>query len=360
MANVPYDPEVARQLLAASIAQQPPPLAVPLPVSDWVGMSCLQKGIRRANESLALRAAATLLESKPDRLWRRCAGISFEEVGVADLKTISLVMAALTGKRYRADVGGDWAVASFIVSAMSRASKCRASDDLMMAVELHPRLERARSDLATLSTSDLLHIATGSSSLFERAIAAWYAAGTYWRTTRHLLPRRGEPQLLFDHLKSQDYPSALVDLAREGYRKGAAMLAPLVAMLSLLHHVPVVTENDQFPPENMIGDVTGWALDLYSREGRACLEAFLGGGSAAAVWVRAHIAPPQRLRFLGGVLFRVEGGLVRQRLRWPIGDKLRRMMDVECHGPHCPDATEILNLMRADLPQLNEVRRHAW
>jgi hypothetical protein len=54
--------------------------------------------------------------------------------------------------------------------------------------------------------------------------------------------------------------------------------------------------------------------------------------------------------------FRVEGGLVTNRMRWPLADELRRQCDVECSGPDCPDASEILDLMRDDIPLLNEAR----
>ena len=52
-------------------------------------MSLLQKAIRRGHEELALRAAATLLRISPERLWRRCGCIAFEDVGVADLDTVA-------------------------------------------------------------------------------------------------------------------------------------------------------------------------------------------------------------------------------------------------------------------------------
>jgi hypothetical protein len=48
----------------------------------------------------------------------------------------------------------------------------------------------------------------------------------------------------------------------------------------------------------------------------------------------------------------------RKRLRWKTGDELRRIVDTECNGPHCRDATEILQLMKADIPILNNVRTH--
>ena len=54
---------------------------------------------------------------------------------------------------------------------------------------------------------------------------------------------------------------------------------------------------------------------------------------------------------------RCEGGLLKDRLRWSIGDEMRRKMDLECNGPACLDAGEILHLVRDDdLPALNGVR----
>jgi hypothetical protein len=106
----------------------------------------------------------------------------------------------------------------------------------------------------------------------------------------------------------------------------------------------------------MVGEVPSWCLDIYTRPGRAALANFIEGRTETAHWVRAHIPPRQRVAFLGGIVFRVEGGLVRSRLRWNTGAELRRMVDIECNGPHCRDAAEILNLMRTEIPVLNGVR----
>src|ERR1700712_3069908 len=106
--------------------REPPPAQ--LKISPWLAMSLLQKAIRRGESDWAQRAASTLLLIAPDRLWRRCGAAAFEEIGVADLDTVSIVTAALAGKRYRATVGGEWKVASFIVERMVRAAKCRAAD----------------------------------------------------------------------------------------------------------------------------------------------------------------------------------------------------------------------------------------
>jgi hypothetical protein len=248
--NIPDPLSEARKHLADAINQTQIAYAAPLMVSPWIAMSCLQKAVRRGYEHLALRAAATLLKAAPDHLWRRCCGIAFEDIGLADLQTVTLVMAALGKKKFRAQIGGEWAAASFIVSRMARAPKCRGADDLLMTSELHPRFAPARSQFPELSIPDLLRITTGDAPLPERAIAAWYAAGTHSQSTLQLRFRRGEPQALFNHLIDRGYPAVIVDLAREGFRKGAGMLAPFIAMLFPLKRTVTATEDEVVPVAN--------------------------------------------------------------------------------------------------------------
>jgi hypothetical protein len=348
-----------RQQLADEIFAYREPAPAPLKISPWLAMSLLQKAIRRGESELAQQAAATLLLIAPDRLWRRCGAAAFEEVGVADLQTVSLVTAALAGKRYRATIGGEWKVASFIVEQMTKAAKCRAADDLLLTADSHPRFKGARADLATKTTAELIRIATGDAALPVRALAAWYAGGTHPRQTKHLCARAGEPAALFDGLCEAGLPHTAVEIAREGFRKIGEPLCPFVALLCPLARCEASTlQDDDMPPAIMVGDVPGWSLDVYTREGRTSLQTFLQGDSETARWVRDHVRPGQRVNFLGTVVFRVEGGLVRQRSRWPTGDELRRHVDIECHGPSCSDATEILQLMRNDIGLLNEERSH--
>ena len=201
----------------------------------------------------------------------------------------------------------------------------------------------------------MITIATGQGSVHERALGLWYALGTD-RDRSTLVSRRGEPRVVFDHLCEAGWPHSIVEVAREGFRRSGIMLCPLVALLSCEQRQATQLESDELPPEEMIGDVPCWAVDLYSREGRAALARFLQTDAPAARWVRRNVRPARRVSFLGHIVFRVEGGLVVNRMRWPLADELRRQVDVECSGPECPDATEILELMRADIPLLNEAR----
>jgi hypothetical protein len=332
---------------------QPSPIAC----SPWVAMSLMQKAIRRGREDLALRAAATLLKDSPERLWRRCGVTAFEDIGIADLATVGKVVVALDGRTSRSMLGGEWAVASTIVSAMARASKCRAADDLLMIVERHPKLEEARSAYAKYSTRELVRIATGNDPLSRRALALRFAVGTSRRPSDYLRSRIGEPHTVFDHLLDAGVPSSTVAIARQGFSRIGEPLCPLVALLSALFPSrPHRLSDDELPPEVMIGDVPSWAFDMFTREGRSAIRRFLAQDNTTSRWAKKHVPGDKRISFLGDVIFAAESGILRSRLTWSLGELLRECAEFECQGPWCPDAREIIALMRADLPLLDEVR----
>jgi hypothetical protein len=341
------------QLAVARWGEQPTPR--PMDASPWVAMSAIQKAIRRGRDDLALSAAATLLRDAPDKLWRRVGCVAFEDVGLAGLQAVGLATASLGGKQARATRGGEWAVASCVASELCRAPKCRAADDLLMACELHPAYADARARLPRLTTRQLIEIATGQGSIQERALALWYALGTD-RDRSTLARRRGEPALVFDQLCEAGWPHTIVEVAREGFRRTSTVLCPLVALLACERRQAAQIENDDLPAEDVIEDVPGWSLDVYTREGRAAFARLLETDAPGARWVKRNVRQARRVSFLGHIVFRVEGGLVANRLRWPLAEELRRQVDVECSGPECPDATEILELMRDDIPRLNEAR----
>jgi hypothetical protein len=177
--NGPEILHLIRHDLQGAVARQPkPPTARPMHVSSWLAMSVFQKAIRRGREDLALRAAATLLRDAPEKLWRRLGCIAFEDIGVASLEAVGLATVALAGKRHRSELGGEWAVASCIISELTRAPKCRAADDLLMVCELHPAHAEARVELPHLTTRDLISITVGKGTFETRALALWYALGT--------------------------------------------------------------------------------------------------------------------------------------------------------------------------------------
>ena len=120
-----YQDQLAQQILEQP---GPQPNYSPLPISRPLAKALLQKAIRRGEEQLAQRAAATLLAIAPDGFWRRAVIIAAEDIGVADVEVVGLVTAAArAGKRWRAQLGGEHVVGHFIVSLMVASDRRRCT-----------------------------------------------------------------------------------------------------------------------------------------------------------------------------------------------------------------------------------------
>ena len=75
------------------------PAVIPSDQSPWLLAALLQKSIRRGRTDLALAAANGLLAYRPERLWRRLAVIAVEDVGLGNLDSVYLAVAAAAGWR---------------------------------------------------------------------------------------------------------------------------------------------------------------------------------------------------------------------------------------------------------------------
>lgn len=353
-------PELA-ELLTERQGDIPSPQ--PLEVSPWLAMSLLQKSIRRGETGHALHAAATLLRDAPDRLWKRLAVAVFEDIGLGSLDLFAPVMFATSGKGVRKTFGGDWPVVSAIVERMAAARKCRAADDLLMSVISHPSYEADRLGLTYRTLSELMEIATGNGDIISRAVALFYATGTDRCPVPTMRTRKGSLPYVLERMLQTGFPHCVLELAQRGCVRMREPLPVFVSLLSRsvparsIGYEPTETDDD-FPPSIMVGDMPSWSLDWYVREGRASLRAFLKHDTPTGRWLRANVAPRDRTEVLGGLVFRGEGGLLRRRLEWPAGKYLRRVMETEAVGFGITDATEVLDLLRNDLPLLNEERRH--
>jgi hypothetical protein len=224
-----------------------------------------------------------------------------------------------------------------------------------MICQIHPAYARRRSELRAMDLDALAPIICGAGPLPLRALALWSAFGGADRSGPNYRSRR-ETSAIFDRLLAAGSPRRVVEIARWNYRRTGELLAPLLALMAREPPQGARAAIEDCPPEVMIGDTPGWAYDQFCREGRAVFARFLETEAASAQWLRQSVAASRRAALLGHLVFRVEGGLVDRRLRWDVGDRLRREGDFECSGPDCPETGEILGRVRADVPRLNEIR----
>lgn len=348
--------------LEAGLAGFEPEQARPLarPISPWLATALLQKSIRRGRNGLAKSAAAILLDTAPEKLFRRLSIIAVEDVGLGDLDAVYLTIAAMAQRKRLFPRFGGWRVTSFVIDRLCSAAKCRATDDLTEIVHFDRTWDGERIELAGKSTRELFALVAGTEPFEVRAIALTYAMGTGTPAGWSRLPaRRGSPKGVFDFMDETGFPHTLVAICREAYRQTGETIA---AYLPLVHaefdpRVASVVPDD-LPPEVIIDDIPGWAIDKFTREGRRALSAFLSRDYPTAKWLKAHVPARDRLEALGGALFHVESGLVDRRLVWPLGRRLQQTANERSFPLSTDEAQHFLALLRADLPLLDKERGH--
>lgn len=334
------------------------PTVEPLHVSKWVAASVVQKGIRRGNVDLALRAAATLLKSDPAKLWRRLAGIVFEDVGLASVDTIRLVMAATRSKSLREEFGGEWAVASRLVEQMAISPKCRSTDDLLWAISQHHELDELRASLAGVDLPEYLSRIRDRGALLGASLSVLHGSGVRW--DGQVAGKTANAAATFDAMRVAGVNPEIVALAEHGFRKTREALPVLLPMLTLALPSGVLpAQDDEFPPV-VIGcnGLPTYVYDAFSWEGKSALSRFLKRNTVTGRWLRRHVPVERRMAVLAGAIFRVEGGLVKQRVQWPCAMTLRWLADAGYHNMKLSDPAGFLDMIRDDLPTIDEERSH--
>ncbi|MGF7007189.1 hypothetical protein [Aminobacter sp. BE322] len=352
-----YDLFTIDPALKPLFADRKVPTVEPLLTSPFVAMSAMQKSIRRGDVDLALRAAATLLKSDPAKLWRRLTGIAFEDVGLASVDTIRLVMAAATSKSLREEFGGEWAVASLLVEQMAISPKCRATDDLLWTVAQHHELEELRASLTGVDLSEHLSRIRERGAALGASLAALHASGVRW--TGQISGRTGNAAATFDAMREAGIDHEIVALAERGFRRTREALPVLLPLLSGALPSGVLPAQDDEFPKVVIGHKSGlptYVYDAFSWEGKSALSRFLKRNTTTGRWLRRHVPAERRMAVLAGAIFRVEGGLVRRRVEWPCAMTLKWLADAGHHRMKLTDPAEWLDTVRGDLPTIDEER----
>jgi hypothetical protein len=204
------------------------PASIPSTVTTGVATALLQKAIRRGRTDLALAAAEVLLRLDPDRLWRRCVIVAFEDVGIANTDLIYQTVTAAALRSRLARRFGAWRLVSLIVSRLAVSPKCRAADDLHVAAFDCPAWHHDRLEVAELPMSDLLAVIASDVSFERRAVALRQAISTGIGSRHGRGSRQGAAtvfELLFDIA-----PHTLGIIAHEGYRQTGEIITAFMPL----------------------------------------------------------------------------------------------------------------------------------
>ncbi len=346
--------------LADAVRQHEPKHPIqPLPIDRYVAMSALQKAVRRGRTDLALRSAATLLETSPRALWRRLGVIAFEDVGVADIDVVGWTVIAMGDASLRRKLGGDWRVAAALKCKMCETSMDRSADDLVMPVEGADWLDEDRLAIADLPLDERIRIAADEKTSLERAgLAAWLAIGTDKIAGKNLPEVSGCRDSYFDGLIEAGVPGTVVEISRLGLKRTGCILA---AFTPLLYRARGTTahpvKDDDLPEEALISEVPGWVYDIHTRTGLSAFSRYLRQSTRMRVFLDENaIGDAPRHRIVGSLVFRMESGLGVRRLQWPEAMRLKRQADLMRDGLPNAHIDEGLSILRDEIDLLNQCR----
>lgn len=331
----------------------------------WVATSTLQKSIRRGKLKPALEATSFLLGRNDERFWRRLVVIALEDIGIGDLEAVRQVLSAATHKTWRAENGGDWAVASELVQSLCLAPKSRDACELLVTADLHPRLKRLRRtymDLSSHQLSDIL--ATPENGLAERTLAAWLIAGTK-RFPAYSLPEKdGSFAALLDVYRHLGASEEVLEVARLGStrtQEGHPLTLPLVWLMATSAN-DITIEQTSARQAGLIRCWPAEAFDMHSRIGRSAITAFIRNCDSLSGLMRQFLPQSVHADFAGTLLFRLEGQVVDRRITYPGS----RALLLEAEAAHItysgfPEnrATDALDTLQDHLDLLHSCRLSA-
>lgn len=336
----------------------------PLEVDSYVARSILQKAIRRGHIDLALAAASTLLEVDPTIFWRRMIVVILEDLGVANIELLARTVAS-SRKSFRADLGNHWQIAANLVTRACEATKCQAANDLYNIAINEPETAAQRALSAKMPSGQLLYIAADQQlGVVQRAAAALaylgegFSAGTCGGDATSVAR-------LFDAL-ALPMNREIADIYLQAFRATRLALAPL--SLILLGHDGDQEGDGQPHHDHLAADTIEWiggapafALDQYTRPGRATINLYVDRSRAWVAFAEANdLARKTQLIVAGELLFRVEGAVLDRRRNWQLGNTIgRRSRRVGCYLP----ATLVdagIKIIADDLRLINCIRKQVY
>jgi hypothetical protein len=322
----------------------------------------MQKAIRRGDTRVALRAAAALIPENRAVLWRRLIVTSLEDLGVLEIGKLIRIAAGVERQRLGIKLENEWPVIASIIERCCDGTRCQAANDLHNIALNHRKYDEFRMASARLDQRELLDCASDESrDLVERYIAVLSCLGPNhapWSMHRTSC----EPELIAAAV-GQRLSSATRTIYLWAYRKTRVPLAfgSLLLLDANGGATPITSSiDDDIPHAAWIDEAPCYALDQYTRAGKAAIRSFVSANSEWAHFIRPHsIGISQQRSAAGELLFRAEGAVVTRRADWDIARVLfEQSRRIGCFLPEIA-VDKGLALIQSELPSLNEARQTA-
>jgi hypothetical protein len=322
---------------------------------QWMGVSQLQKSIRRGDPEAAVEWAWALWNS--DRAYGifRMAVVAAEEIAGADPALARAFLESGIKKTWFEERGGFRAFAYF-ADAFARSPKDRASCDLASTASL-ARLDGLVQPSGPLDYKALREVAIDPQrAIPARLSALWLLAGTQKCPNPKLGKER--PGRLVDFLGACDAicPDgdllACVDLSLRVNKEPN----PIGLTLCRAAQTQATLVDDLEIPTDKRGQGLLCAVDAHTREGRDALAKLIAQSPLAQSLCAPMRGAHDKSKLLGSLFFHLEGHDVAPRLDYPLANKARQWHRQRLAGLAQRPQAELFEEAKLLLPELNELR----
>ena len=327
----------------------------------WIANSLLQKAIRRGETEIAERAALTFLKFSGSAIWRRLIIIAFEDVGAASAEVVALTVAASADADWRKQTGGDIRIACHLAKLLAEAPKSRSAEHLITAVNSHPSFKSERKYVGESGIRTRLAVAANTAyPLTHRALAALLGSGLVRSNEAH----KGDLPGLLDIYRGLGVPEELAvatGIAARRVRDPITLMVPLVWLAANDGQVPTVM-NSEVPHSTCFNGVPMYALDKHTRVGREAIRNLIKGNSDIRDCLHRYVATEQWKDAAYMAAFYADAAPLALRFRWGGAGKLEQLgteADMSRAGASPEGIRPLLEIFRANIEQLNELRVHA-
>jgi hypothetical protein len=244
------------------------------PLDRYIGLSLLQKAIRRSEIHFALAAARYLLCENGSAFWKRLAIIAVEDIGIANIPLVSQVIVAAGDKPLRQELGGSECVASALVQAMCLSLKDRSTDDLFDVLDRDASYNCRKAALSEMQEQELWETYDPNAGNVEQNALTLVELATTWSRFSAYVGKRSRWLVVMNSLPEETVSPVIKWIATLGLQKTGLILAPFLCVLAPVVHDETEAMDDRTLPELLISGVPSWAFGMHTRVGLAAFRTF--------------------------------------------------------------------------------------
>ncbi|MBL1430691.1 MAG: hypothetical protein COA60_004130 [Robiginitomaculum sp.] len=355
--------EYLKERLAEELAVHKPPQQNHQSLPErWIAMSLMQKAIRRSDSNEALRAGLYLLNVDYRILWRRLCVIAWEDISFGDFDLCGMITAASGSKRWRAKVGGEWKVASYLISQLCAAQKNRVTDDIVTLVNHDASLEVIRRELAIASVESLQSIANSHSGLLlQRVIATWYALGTQKFGSDVLHRRKGDVDHFFTCFDTDQCPEHVLAICRVALSRSGTILPAFIPLLWndwMKVTEPLPSNTDNGLQSYSINSIPRYAFDGHTRAGRRYLYWLADQSNDLQQFLQDVVPKADKNALLRELCFKTISALCVDRQAWSVTDSVRLKADQVGYGLTAASISQGMQILRVSMNTYPMTEKH--